>query len=112
MHAVRRATLAQALLLFFIVANAYAQGVDLSGEWTPVREADDTGNTEIGDWVGIPMNDAARARAAAWSASIQTLPEWQCRPHGSAYISRGPSQLKIWKEVDPDSRETSAWHLE
>jgi hypothetical protein len=58
------------------------------------------------------MNDAARARAAAWSASIQTLPEWQCRPHGSAYISRGPSQLRISKEVDPSSREVTAWHME
>jgi hypothetical protein len=85
---------------------------DLSGEWIPVQEEDNTGNTELGDWVGIPMNDASRLRSAAWDASIQTLPEWQCRPHGSAYISRGPSQLKIWKEVDPSSRETVAWHLE
>ena len=83
---------------------AYAQN-DLSGEWLPVQEEDNTGNTELGDWVGIPMNDASRLRSAAWDASIQTLPEWQCRPHGSAYISRGPSQLKIWKEVDPSSRE-------
>src|SRR5437667_1377191 len=72
-------------------------GVDLSGEWTPVREEDHTGNTELGDWVGIPMNDAARLRAMAWVASIQTLPEWQCRPHAASYISRGPSQLRISK---------------
>jgi hypothetical protein len=90
---------------------AFAQ-MDLSGEWAPVREEDNTGNTQLGDWVGIPMNDASRARSSAWDASIQTLPEWQCRPHGSAYISRGPSQLKIYKEVDPVSRETTAWHLE
>lgn len=113
MHAVRRGALAPAFLLLLMAAPpAHAQGIDLSGEWTPVREEDNTGNTEIGDWVGIPMNDAARARAAAWSASIQTLPEWQCRPHGSAYISRGPSQLRISKEVDPSSREVTAWHME
>src|SRR3989442_5935790 len=87
-------------------------GVDLSGEWTPVREEDNTGNTELGDWVGIPMNDAARLRAMAWVASIQTLAEWQCRPHAASYISRGPSQLRISKEVDPISRETTAWHME
>jgi len=90
---------------------AFAQ-VDLSGEWTVVRAEDSVGNTELGDWVGIPMSEASRLRSAAWDASIQTLPEWQCRPHGSAYISRGPSPLKIWKEVDPISRETTAWHLE
>src|SRR2546427_10436136 len=87
-------------------------GVDLSGEWTPVREEDNTGNTELGDWVGIPMNEAARLRAMAWVASIQTLPEWQCRPHAASDISRGPSQLGISKEVDPGSRETTAWHME
>ncbi len=94
-----------------LAVPAFAQN-DLSGEWIPVQEEDNTGNTELGDWVGIPMNDASRLRSAAWDASIQTLPEWQCRPHGSAYISRGPSQLKIWKEVDPSSRDTVAWHLE
>ena len=86
--------------------------VDLSGEWTPVRKEDNVANTELGDWVGIPMSDAARARSSAWDASIQSLPEWQCRPHGTAYINRGPSQLRISKEVDPVSRETTAWHLE
>src|SRR2546430_8039776 len=81
-------------------------GVDLSGEWTPVRAEDNTGNTELGDWVGIPMNEAARLRAMAWVASIQTLPEWQCRPHAASYISRGPSQLRSSKEGDSISRET------
>src|SRR5687767_9913895 len=97
-----------ALVLTASAVPALAQS-DLSGEWIPVQEEDNTGNTELGDWVGIPMNDASRLRSAAWDASIQTLPEWQCRPHGSAYISRGPSQLKIWKEVDPASRDTVAW---
>lgn len=108
----RLAQMVSALLLTLTVtAPAFAQ-VDFSGEWTPVREEDNTGNTELGDWVGIPMNDAARIRAMAWDASIQTLPEWQCRPHAATYISRGPSQLRISKEVDPVSREVTAWHME
>ena len=86
--------------------------VDLSGEWAPVRAEDNVANPELGDWTGIPMNEASRLRSSAWDASVQTLPDWQCRPHGSAYISRGPSQLKIWKEVDPVSREATAWHFE
>jgi hypothetical protein len=86
--------------------------VDLSGEWAPVRAEDSVGNPELGDWVGLPLNDAARLRSSAWDASIYTLPEWQCRPHGSAYISRGPSQLRIWRDVDPVSRETTNWNLE
>ena len=58
------------------------------------------------------MNDASRARAEAWSASVQTLPEWQCRPHGFAYIHRGPSQLRISKEVDPVTRQITAFHTD
>jgi hypothetical protein len=107
----KQAAITLFLLLTVAVAPAFAQ-VDLSGEWTPVREEDNTGNTELGDWVGIPLNDAGRARVSAWDAAIQSLPQWQCRPHGSAYISRGPSQLKIWMEADPVSREVTAWHFE
>ena len=67
---------------------------------------------ELGDFLGIPINDAARLRAEAWDASLQTLPEWQCRPHSADYIWRGPSQLRISKEVDPVSRDLVAYHAE
>src|SRR5205814_2024833 len=46
------------------------------------------------------------------TASVQTLPEWQCRPHSADYIWRGPSQLRVTKEVDPVTRKVSAWHAE
>ena len=42
----------------------------------------------------------------------QTLPEWQCRPHMADYIWRGPSNLRISKEVDPASRTITAFHAE
>ena len=47
-----------------------------------------------------------------WDAAIQTLPEWQCRPHMADYIWRGPSNLRISKEVDPASRTITAFHAE
>src|SRR5437762_13233991 len=125
MHGISRASFLAGLLAATLVSggglrshaqqedvNTTARGIDLSGEWTPVREEDNTGNTELGAWVGIPMNEAARLRAMAWVASVQTLPEWQCRPHAVSYISRGPSQLRISKEVDPVSRQVAAWHME
>ena len=67
---------------------------------------------DLGDYAGIPISDAARLRAEAWDASIQSLPEWQCRPHSADYIWRGPSNLRISKEVDPVSREITAFHAE
>jgi hypothetical protein len=90
---------------------AFAQN-DFSGEWAPVQQEDNTGNPHIAEFLGIPVSRAGLLRGEAWSPSLYTLPEWQCRPHGAAYIPRGPSQPRIWREVDPDSRETVAWHVE
>jgi len=39
------------------------------------QDEDNTGNPYLGEWIGIPMSEAGKLRAAAWSASIQTLPE-------------------------------------
>jgi hypothetical protein len=103
-----------ALLALFtggMSAPAFAQN-DFSGEWAPVRNQDNTENPRVGDWVGIPLNEAGLARAEAWDASIQSLPEWQCRPHGWAYIYRGPTALRIWKDIDPFTREVTAFHAQ
>jgi len=107
----RIAVVAVFLALTLESGPAFAQ-VDFSGEWAPVQAMDNSSDPYVGDWLGVPLSEAGRARAEAWDASIQTLPEWQCRPHGFAYIPRGPSQLRIWKEVDPVSREIVAFHAE
>lgn len=103
-----------ALILVAVAAPASAQ-IDFSGEWAPriwEDQPERVAGPELGDYLGIPISDAARLRAESWDASIQTLPEWQCRPHSADYIWRGPSQLRISKEVDPVSREITAFHAE
>jgi len=93
---------------------AFAQ-VDFSGEWSPrfyEDEPERVPGPELGDYLGLPINDAARERADTWAASVQSLPEWQCRPHSADYIWRGPSQLRITKEVDPVTRQITAFHAE
>jgi hypothetical protein len=111
-NAIRR-ILAAALLLttpcFRGVASAQ---VDFSGEWTPVRAMDSTEDPWIGDWVGLPLNADGLARAESWDASLISMLEYQCRPHGWSYIYRGPTQLRISKEVDTFSREVTAYHPE
>lgn len=100
--------------LALVATPAFAQ-IDFSGEWSPRHHEDQPERApgpELGDYLGIPINAAAKMRADTWDASIQTLPEWQCRPHSADYIWRGPSQLKIYKEVDPVSREITAYHAE
>ena len=45
---------------------------------------------EIGDYLGLPITDAARLRGDIWDAEILTLPEHQCKPHPADYGPRGP----------------------
>ncbi len=77
------------LVVLTAVAGASAQ-TDFSGEWTVVRSMDNTENPWVGDFVGLPLNADGLARAEGWDASLLSLPEYQCRPHGWAYIYRGP----------------------
>ena len=114
MNQIARCTTLVLMALAVGVSDAAAQ-VDFSGEWAPrfwEDQPERVPGPELGDYLGIPISDAARLRAESWDASIQTLPEWQCRPHSADYIWRGPSQLRISKEVDPVSREIVAFHAE
>jgi hypothetical protein len=89
--------------------------VDFSGEWAPRFHEDQPERVpgpQLGDYLGLPINDAARLRADSWDASMMTLPEWQCRPHSADYIWRGPSPLTIRKEENPLTREIVAFHAE
>jgi hypothetical protein len=91
--------------------SAFAQ-IDLAGEWVPQYHEDQPerlAGPDLGDYAGLPINDAARAMAEAWNADILSIPEHQCKPHPSDYSPRGPANLQIWKEVDPVSRELTAW---
>jgi glyoxylase-like metal-dependent hydrolase (beta-lactamase superfamily II) len=87
--------------------------VDLAGEWGALYHEDQPERIpgpDIGDYLGLPINDAARLRADSWDASLLTLPEWQCRPHPADYGTRGPADLRIWKEVDAATQQVIAWH--
>ncbi len=97
-----------------LATPAWAQ-IDFSGEWAPrfwEDQPERVPGPELGNYLGIPINAAARMRGDTWDAAIQTLPEWQCRPHMADYIWRGPSNLRISKEVDPVSRTIIAFHAE
>jgi hypothetical protein len=85
---------------------------DLAGEWSPVFHEDmleRIPGPEIGDYLGLPISNAARQRADAWDASLLTLPEHQCKPHPADYSPRGPANLRITKEVDTASQQVIAY---
>jgi hypothetical protein len=88
------------LLLFLAMIfsrPAWAQ-VDVTGEWSP-RVYND--GMDIGDYTGIPLNEAGRLRAESWSPDQVDLPENMCRPHPIDIGLRvSVSQLRITTELD------------
>ncbi len=91
---------------------AHAQ-IDLSGHWDPLFSEDRDERIpgpEIGDYLGLPINDAARLRADSWESSLLTLPEHQCKPHPSTYGFRGVGLLRIWPEWDEATQQMVALH--
>ncbi len=99
-------------VLAALVIPTVAQ-VDMVGEWNPRFHEDQPERIpgpEIGDYLGLPINDAARLRGDSWDASLLTLPEHQCKPHPSDYGMRGPANTRIWKEVDQATQQTIAYH--
>jgi cyclase len=87
---------------------------DLSGEWSARYHEDQVHRIpgpDLGDYTGLPINDAARFKADSWDASILTLREHQAKPHPSTYSLRGPANIRIRKEVDPVTQELVAYEL-
>jgi hypothetical protein len=97
-----------------VSAQTIAYPNDISGHWATLFHEDNpergTG-PELGEYIGMPINDDARAHAMTWDASIQGLPEWRCRPHNPDYAVRSPQHAQIWPVWDDITREVKEWHI-
>ena len=109
-------------LLIYVSIGASLGGIagdaraekDLAGMWGQRFHEDSPergGGPDIGDYTGLPINDAARLRADSWTASKWTIPERQCEPHPADYGPRGPASLRIASVVDPISQDVTEWHV-
>ena len=111
------------LLLLLFSTPQYAQtaapaaGVqyvqtDISGDWSLKIHEDDryrNPGAELGEYEGIPLSPAGRLKASSWNASLNTLPERQCLPlPADDFTDFG--NMRIWKDVDPITRQVVAWH--
>jgi hypothetical protein len=90
---------------------------DISGEWRLENHEDPgalgaLGQPPLGDYLGIPFNDAGRMRADTSAESIWGTPEYQCRPHSAPHQWRGLGGARILKEQDPLSRDVSVYHIQ
>lgn len=100
------------LLATLAVGQPALAQVDFAGEWSQRMHEEREhrqGGVRLGDYLGLPLNDAGRLKADSWDASILSLPERQTMPHPSPYGFRGPANLRIQKILDPRTQEAIAF---
>src|SRR6185295_6896980 len=106
-----------------VSASAFAQPArpgtppDIAAEWNLQSNEDPgqiggAGQPALGDYLGIPFNDAGRMRADTTAESIWGTPEYSCRPHTAPHQWRGLGGARILKEQDPLTREIKAYHIQ
>lgn len=96
------------------VSGTVSAQVNLAGVWSAgyVEDWPDRfPGPELGDYAGLPLNDADRLRAQSWSASILSLPDYQCRVHPADYANSF-ADIRMWEEIDTDTQELIAIHLQ
>src|SRR6185369_8356959 len=106
-----RAGVLAAAFLAWTGARASAQ-VDLAGNWAALYHEDlpdRIPGPELGDYTGLPINDAARLRADSYDADrISVVSQYECRPHGGDYSMRGFANLRIDPVIDPQTQRMIA----
>ena len=96
--------------LIGFAAPAAAQ-ISLVGEWVGRYHEDFQDRIpgpDLGDYTGLPVNDAARRFADSWDPSRVSMLEHQCQPYVSPHIYRGPLQFRIWEDREPATQELIA----
>lgn len=98
---------------------AHAQ-VEVAGDWDQPGGGifgfqeeflDRGGGPDLGDYAGLPINDALRYKASLYSPSWLSVPEHSCIPHPSTYQYRSPGGISIVKEYDPVTQKLVAYRL-
>ena len=89
-------------------------GVDISGTWSYGGDQDadyGTASGAIGDYGGIPLNEAGRLYALSWDASRVTVRQHQCAGYGIPYAYFSPGNFRFWEERDPHTQQLIAIHM-
>lgn len=92
--------------------------VDFTGAWDHPgifgqEDFNDRGQgPEIGDYLGLPLNEAGMRKAESYSGSWLSVPEHQCTPHPAAYQMWGPNTLVVNSQFDPVRRLAEAIRLD
>src|ERR1043166_8103460 len=110
-HPMPRILIALFTLVLAFAARASAQYIDFSGQWVPIFHEDGPERLpgpELGDYLGLPITDAARLRADSYDADrISAVTEYQCRQHAGDYGMRGLANMRITADIDRSEEHTS-----
>lgn len=101
------------LALALVSFPVFAQ-VDLAGNWVAKQHQDweERGpGPEAVDYLGLPINAEARAKALLYQPSMIAMPERQCLYYTPAYVVLGPQGIKMWSDSDPDTGRITAWNI-
>ena len=104
------------LTTFLLTAAISFAQVDFSGRWSGLYHEDELERTDpgpsVGDYLGFPINDAARLRGDSWDAGLISVMEHQCIPHPASYSMRGPANLVISTQRDSVTQQVIAFIIE
>jgi len=115
---VRPAAIARSAALALAAAAATTPAwaaVDFTAYYAPNFHEDQPERVpgpDVGDYAGLPINDAARMHADTWNASIATMPERQCFPHPAPYELRSVNFLHMWETRDNATQELVKYEIE
>lgn len=105
-----------AIVAMLAVASPALAQIDISGMWATQMHEDQphrVPGAELGDYTGLPINEAARQKASSWDASVLSLPERMAQPHSPHYFMRGPGpDMRIQQRADPVTGELVAYTIE
>ena len=110
-HATESTVALMSMLLSTLLADAALAQKDISGHWTQTNSEQRYGDTGIGNYSGLPLNEAARMRADTWSPERLFMPIHQCEPHPAPYTPVGPAGLRIQAVIDRRTQDTIAWRM-
>jgi hypothetical protein len=95
-------------------APASAQ-TDVAGEWAARLHEERPARADgqfIGDFTGIPLNDASRFNAETWDPSLLGVIEHQTQQYTSVFGFYAPGNVRISKVIDNVSQRVTAYRID
>jgi hypothetical protein len=103
-----------AVLPWLTAAPAFAQ-MDIAGEWASRLHEERPARADgqfIGDFTGVPLNEASRFNAETWDPSILGLIEHQTQQYTSVFGFYAPGNVRISKIIDDVSQRVTAYRID